>query len=533
MNEQTVSLLDFCGSDDISRFADAMAYLRAHPYTTLIVPPGTYTLTTASARAAYTAVMNGKYTDNPQNVMFKPNYPYSIGIDFRGQIGTRFQAYGAKFLIDGFMEPFSVTNCEDVELSGFSVDCIKKPFFRGWVTAVTALQDGNTEFTVKFDENWPITENTPLMLRHLLWNPNTASMIPARYLSVSYVDPYQVKVVVSSKEEIQAGFEFYLIVSFHSRPIILVEYSKNIRLTDITIHSQAGMGVTGNRCENVTITRLNVVPAGDYHVSTSSDATHFVSTTGLLRYEDCTFIGQGDDFTNVHTYFHTVIRKDGQNVYCIQEQTPDGTHTQSLDYPNVGDQLELVSYNTLQTQGVYTVRRVAPMPNQWMCQVELDKPLPEELDGYMLADITRLPRLEVIRCRAESHFARSILIKCRDALVENCTFRNVQGPAIVAAAESWWYEGVCPANVVIRGNYIENCACFWGHAAGIVIMADCPNASGQSIHNIVIENNVINAPNHPHGIFLQNVDNAILGRNKIETAGEHTKTVNCANIQYQ
>lgn len=532
MTEKTVSLTQFSGCDDRSRFADAMAYLRDNPYTTLIVPPGTYLLTTEKARAAYRAVMDGEYTENPQDVMFKPNYPYSIGIDFSGQTGTKFMAYGAHFQIDGFMEPFSLTNCENIELAGFSVDCVKKPFCRGWVTDVKSLQNGDTEFTVKLDSDRPITENTPLMRRHLLWNPITGTMVKAQYPSVTYIDPYHIKVIASTEEPIQTGYEFYMIISFHSRPIILVEYAKNIRLTDITIHSQAGMGVTGNRCENVTMTRLNVVPIGDYHVSTSSDATHFVSTTGLLRYEDCTFIGQGDDFTNVHTYFHTVIRKDGQCAYCIQEQTPDGTHTQSLDYPDVGDQMELVSHSTLQTLGVYTVQHVMPMPNQWMCRVVLDRPLPEDLDGLMLADITRLPRLEVVGCKAESHFARSILIKNRDALVENCSFRNVQGPAIVAAAESWWYEGVCPANVVIRGNYIENCACFWGHAAGIVIMADCTNASGQSIRNIVIENNVINAPSHPHGIFLRNVDNAILTGNKINTAGESIKTENCTNIQY-
>ena len=39
-------------------------------------------------------------------------------------------------------------------------------------------------------------------------------------------------------------------------------------------------------------------------------------------------------------------------------------------------------------------------------------------------------------------------------------------------------------------------------------------AAGQSIHNIVIENNVIKAANHPHGIFLRNVENAILRGNK-------------------
>lgn len=533
MNKQTVSLSLFQGQDDISRFAEAMAYLREHPNTTLIVPPGTYVLTTEKARAAYTAVMNGEYTENPQDVMFRPGYPYSIGINFAGQVGTTFSAYGATFLIDGFMEPFSLTNCENVKLAGFSVDCIKKPFCRGWVTDVTQLDNRDTEFVVKLDDDRPIIENTPLMRRHLLWNPKSGSMVKAQFPSVTYIDPCQIRVVAHTEESIQIGFEFYMIISFHSRPIILVEYAKNIRLTDITIHSQAGMGVTGNRCENVTLTRLNVVPAGDYHVSTSSDATHFVSTTGLLRYEDCTFIGQGDDFTNVHTYFHTVIRKDGQNTYCIQEQTPDGTHTQSLDYPDVGDQMELVSHSTLQTLGVYTVRHIMPMPNQWMCRVVLDRPLPENTDGLMLADITRLPRLEVIGCKAESHFARSVLIKNRDALVENCTFKNVQGPAIVAAAESWWYEGVCPANVVIRGNYIENCACFWGEAAGIVIKADCSNATGQSIHHIVIENNLIKAPQHPHGIFLRNVEDAILRGNIIETGEDPIIIENCANIKLQ
>lgn len=533
MNKETVSFAQFQGADDISRFAAAMAYLRAHPHTTLLVPPGDYLLTTKQARDAYQAVINGEYTDNPQDVMFRPEYPYSIGIDFSGQIGTRFLAHGAKFYIDGFMEPFSVKNCQDVELAGFSVDSIKKPFFRGRVTSVQQRSSCEHEAVVALDEEFPITEHTPLLRRHLLWNTEAEKMVPAQFPDVTYIDPLHLNVIIKTEEAVSVGYEFYLIVSFHSRPAILVEYAKDIHLTDITIHSQPGMGITGNRCENVTMTRLRVVPTGDYHVSTSSDATHFVSTTGLLRYEDCTFIGQGDDFTNVHTYYHAIIRKDGPCTYCIQEKTPDGTHTQSLDYPDIGDQMELVSRKTLETLGVYTVVGVLGMPNEWMCRVELDRSLPEVTDGLMLADITRLPRLEVVGCHAESHFARSILIKNRDALVENCTFKNVQGPAIVAAAESWWSEGVCPANVVIRGNRIENCACFWGHAAGIVVMADCVQATGQSIRNFVIEDNVIDAPAHPHGMFLRNVDGIVLKGNKINTKDEPVRIVDCTNIQYK
>ncbi|MGN1346456.1 MAG: right-handed parallel beta-helix repeat-containing protein, partial [Eubacteriales bacterium] len=337
-----------------------------------------------------------------------------------------------------------------------------------------------------------------------------------------------------SEDAFREGVLFYTVHTFHARPAILIENARNIRLIGTTIHSQPGMGIVGNRSEDVVLRDLSVVPSEGHHWSTNTDATHFTSMKGLLRFENCTFEGQGDDFTNIHSYYQAIVSRGEGNTYCIQEKTPDGTHAQTLDYPDIGDTLELTNRKTLQTIDHYTVCDCVPMPEKWMCEVTLDHPLPENTEDFVVSDITRLPHVEIVNCNASRHFARSILLKNRSALVENNTFREIMGPAIVAAAEAWWYEGVCPANIVIRGNHIVNCAETWGEAGGIVVKADADAAEGCSIYNITIENNVIECKNGKPGIFVRNTSGLTIRNNKIITTGKYTMHLeNCDYVKLE
>ena len=526
-------LSEFRTGDDMTAFSAAMAYLREHPGTTLIIEPGTYTLTGNLAKSAMESVMNGEWGRNPQRIMFNPKYKYDRGISFDGVKNCRVEGYGATFMVDGFMEPVSLVNCENIELCGITIDHIRKPYTRGVITSQSERDsDGNRTCEILLDQ--PITENSPFTLRYIFFNVHMGQPIPCGIVSYKVTDPTHVEAVLSSKEETLTGLEFYTVHTYHSRPAILIENAENITLTDVTIHSQPGMGIVGNRSENVTMRRLNVIPSVGHHYSTNTDATHFTSIKGTLRYENCVFDGQGDDFTNVHTYYHAVIGREDGNTYCLQEKTPDGTHAQTLDYPDVGDTMELVSHDTLEVLGQFTVVACEPVPEKWMTKVKLDRPLPENTDGLMLSDITRTPFVEIIGCTASRHFARSILLKTRKgALVEDNHFRDVQGPAIVAAAESWWYEGVCPANITIRRNRIENCARNWGEAAGIVVKADSDHPKGRTISNIIIEDNIIDCPNHPHGIFLRNIDGVKLARNRINVKGEPIMVEDCARVELE
>ena len=135
--EKPMKLSDFRADNDRDSFAKAMQYLREHPGSTLTVDPGVYFLSDEQSRAAQYAVMSGAWGKNPQKVMFHPDYRYTKGIDLHGIRGCRIEAYGVTLMVDGFMEPISVTDCEKVEICGLTIDHLRKPYSKGVVTHLT------------------------------------------------------------------------------------------------------------------------------------------------------------------------------------------------------------------------------------------------------------------------------------------------------------------------------------------------------------------------------------------------------------
>ncbi len=532
MTEKIVNLTDFTAKNDTLTFVCAMSYLREHPHTTLVVPPKTYRITGELAINAMHSVITGEWGRNPQRIMFNPNYRYDRCLSFDGHLGTRVIADGATLMVEGFMEPVSIVNCTDVELRGLTIDHLRKPYSRGRVTELEPVNtNGRRLCVIEFDKDCPICEKTPMTLRYFFYDPTIESNVYVDLYDYTFVDSRHIKATVGDSESLHNGVLFYTVHTYHSRPAVLIENAKNIKLTNVTINSQPGMGIVGNRSENVIIKGLSVIPSKGHHMSTNTDATHFTSMKGLLRFEDCRFDGNGDDFTNVHGYYQAIIEKENESTCVIREKTPDGTHAGTLDYPDVGDTLELTDRNTLQTAQSYTVLECTPMPNDWCCKVTLDKPLPKDTDGFVLSDVTRMPRVEIVRCTATRHFARSVLLKNRSALVEGCVFRDVMGPAIVAAAEAKWYEASCPANIVIRGNKIYNCASRGGEACGVVVKADADKAEGCSIYNVTIEDNYIECPNGKPGIYVRNTSGLILRHNTVVTSGDKAAVIeNCTSV---
>lgn len=537
MAESTVNLKAFCGVDDTESFALAMDYLKDHPGTTLVVDPGTYTLTSELARETQRAVMAGEYGANPQRTMFNPKFPYTRGICFAGQKDTKLIAYGVTLMVDGFMEPVSVRDCENVTVCGLTIDHKRKPFSRGTVTELENItEDGSQKSgVIEFDEDCPIEVNTPRWLRTKYYDVELERELFCSFEGSEYVDERHIKGTFHNAAMVHNGVEYYTVHTYHSRPAVLIENAKNITLEDVTVHNQPGMGVVGNRSENVTLRRLSVIPAPGYHFSTNTDGTHFTSMKGLLRFENCFFDAQGDDFVNVHNYYHAIVKREGDTVCYMQEKTPDGTHAQSLDYPDVGDTLELTSRLSMALIDTYKVLACEPMADEWMCRVTLDHALPEDTENLVLSDVTRLPRLEVVGCYANCHHARSILIKTRNVLIEGNTFKDVHGSAIHVAPEAWWYEGVSPADVVIRGNRIIRCAERWtgDTAAGIMVFADSKVPDNCCIKNITIEDNIIEVPYTAHGIYVRNVNGLRIARNKIISQDKPIFVSVCENVSIE
>lgn len=512
----------FKSTSVIASFAQAMEFLRKNPRTDLIIEPGEYVLSDEMSIAAQKNVMTGKYGSNPQKIMFNPDYKYTVGIAIRGLKNCSIIAENVKLIVDGFMEPISIKNCADVTVSGFEISHKRKPYSRGTVREVT-----DNRCLVEFDSDCPVFEKTPLLLRYFFCEADSDIKIMKNVSSVRFIDSLHVELTADDLSGICKNMLFYTVHTFHSRPAILIENSENITLDGAVIHNQPGMGIVGNRSENITIKNLKVIPESGHHLSTNTDATHFTSMKGKLCLENCIADGQGDDFTNIHSYYQVVTKKTGDRTYRIRENTPDGTHSQSIDYPDIGDVLELTEHKTLKTVGKYRVIEAEILSAENCCEVTLDRPLPDNTEGLVLSDVTRLPEVEITGCICKNHFARGILIKCRKSLIKNNEFYNIMGPAIEIAAEAWWYEGVTPSNAIIEDNRIENCGVYWGDASGVVVKNDCEDPSHITISNVRIEHNVIDSPKAAHGIYCRNTEGLVISDNMIYSSAQPVEIENC------
>ena len=85
--------------------------------------------------------------------------------------------------------------------------------------------------------------------------------------------------------------------------------------------------------------------------------------------------------------------------------------------------------------------------------------------------------------------------------------------------------------MTIRNNRILNCGWAWGEAAGIVVKADSEHPSGQSIRNILIEDNLIDSPRQEHAVFCRNAEGLTIRRNRMRVRGKPVVIEDCTEVE--
>lgn len=525
---KTINLADFKGTDDRTRFAAALEVLRENPGSTLIVPPGVYNITTELSRDNQARCMSGEWGWNPEPVMFTPEYKYDRGLDFAGHKGSSVIApEGATLMIDGFMEPISIRDCEGVTVSGFTVDYKRKPYTKAILTyggTEIINVDGEDKEFIVYNGYCPeaINKNMPRPRSCFYYNTARRFEIHQHVQDVRIIDDHHLQIIAGHTPggiSDEAEREYYIWHTFHSRPVILIERAKDTLVTDVTIHASNGMGVTAMHADNIVIERLRVVPSVGEHMSTNTDATHFASCRGLLRLDGCEFDGQGDDTLNVHTYYYTPERLDTRKVR-LRVDAPTGTHTQSVDRPEVGDRLELVNFGTLLPEKVYKTLSVTVDYEGRFCDVEVDSDLPESFEGYLICDPDAVPDVEFVNSHANNHWARSILIKSRRALIENCTVTDVFDVAVKVAAEAWWKEGINMEDVTIRKCRFVSNGHYNGKCGGISVTMDTDEPGSLPQGKVTITDNIIEAPYSEFAVEVRRTREAVILRNELSSKGE-------------
>ncbi|MFV0505342.1 MAG: hypothetical protein ACK5L5_01320 [Bacteroidales bacterium] len=516
--QESVSVIDFGATpndtlNDRNAIQEAVDFCREKEITNLTIPTGVYVIREEKAIQLMNDIMDGKMGKNPQDVIYTPYYPYTKGLDFAGVKGLNIDATGAVFMVEGWMEPLTLENCQNVTVKGLTIDYKTMPYSEGQVINKT---DDYFDVSLTDDSCNP---NKMLITRIMFWN-----LSKNRLMGSSIYFPSKSEVIANGVLRIWASYPQDLIGNvalinhtFHFRPAILINEAEKTTLDQVTIHAQPGMGIVGHRSTDILMKGLRIVPRPGYYQSTNTDATHFTSCKGTIRFEGCMFEGQGDDATNVHGYYQIITRKIGNLSYAIQMEKAWGTHAMVLDFPDPEDTLELVSKNTLEVVDKFVVTRSDTFQNKWETVISLDRALPDDIDNYYLIDVTRLPRLEFVNSYVGSHLARAVLVKTRNVLIENCTMRESTGTAIHIGAEGDWREGAGSRNVIIRNNRIIRCGRGDGtndNASAIAINVKAPNISVAGIHeNVLIENNLIEGEGTECGISIKGTTNATVRNN--------------------
>jgi hypothetical protein len=141
------------GINDADALRAAVNACRASGAGTLVFPPGQYLLADAKAKALQDEAMSGKYGFGLQARIFNPQYAYVIGLDFKGIKNLTLSAANAELLCDGWMEPVSLVETENIAINGLAIDYKRPPNSVGRIISVA-----NGNVGIRFIDRCPVPD---------------------------------------------------------------------------------------------------------------------------------------------------------------------------------------------------------------------------------------------------------------------------------------------------------------------------------------------------------------------------------------
>ncbi len=513
------------GEDDSEAFTLALNKCRENRGSTLIIPAGSYNYKNAKAMEFEYKGINGQYGEDVQGHFFKPGGEYVIALDLDNFKDVTIQADGVTLVQEGWYEAVSITNAKNVKIKGLKLTHKRPPFTMGEI-----IESNPAYFDINID-----TVKYPYLTDAITGRVHFYDVERQRVYTGSGKERKELledkeTIRIHSKSNPKVGDICVLRHSAHNRAGILIKESADIVLEDVTIHSQPGMGVVGHRSENIQMRNLQIIPAAGTVASTNTDATHFTSCKGEILFDACKFGGQGDDCTNVHNYYWSVYKESGNDVRVTVEKAD--LHALSLDYPDVGDTLALISKDKLSPVEYYIARKVQTSVEDWKVVVTLDKPIEYDVDGYYMSNLTRRPSVSVINSTVRSHLARAFLIKTKNVHIAGNVIQSSSGSAIQLGAEASWREGTPVENVVIENNWFIGCGYGRGRQKGTAITAEVNGIrtkADQLNRNIIIRNNVIQAVGDV-AIYISDADGVEIKNNDISGSNKAIQVKNSANV---
>ena len=525
------------GKNDAAALRKAAAYCRKHPNTTLVFPAGVYQLDDPTAidierRAISGALGRGLEV---QWQLFQPQKPYVKGLDFTGSRGLRIEAEGATLSVGGWMQVLSFIRCQDVSLSGLTITNRRPAATEGRITAST-----DSTFDITFDPQLYSYIDSIVQGRYYFYSRERKHFYYGHVGEGQLLSPGHIRFQSRS----HTAVDDVLIIRYcgHYRPCIMVLESQDVSLSNVSLRSFSGMGVVGHMSHNILIDGLQVLPEPGRYSSTSTDATHFTSCSGDLTIRNSHFAGNGDDCTNIHNYYWTMLgiqdpRSKIQDPMVnrqweIRVEDAD-LHAQALDVPSAGDTLRIVSRRDMSTLAEAVVTAADSSWTDWRVVVSLDRPLAGlKAEDCLMYNHSRFPRVRIENNRVDYNNGRAFLLKARDVSVTGNDISRCTLSAIKLGAELSWREAGPVEHVLIQGNRIQHTGTADGYrASSVMLTTEAPQTPPRVNRGITIRDNRFQS-DRPVSILLHDAEGVSITGNHF-IGGSGIQQQNCDGITIQ
>lgn len=530
----TVSVKDFGaipddGINDADALRKAAEYCRTHAGTTLVFPAGVYDFSDPEAARIEREAIDGTYGYGlqVQRYLFIPTKPYVTGLDFTGAKDLTIEAYGAKLMVEGWMELLAFIRCKNVTVKGLQIDYKRHNNIEAVITNIT----GDT-IEAEFDAEYYKYSDKVVQGRTEFYDPDAGQFFDCDGGISSTPAPGKILYKYTNN---RAKVGDMLIVKHggHYRPCYMLRESENITLKDIIIYSFPGMGVVGHETTDILLDHIQIIPYPGRITSTTTDATHFTSCRGTITIQNCMFRGCLDDCTNIHNYYWFPYAQEDDHKVEIRVEKAD-LHAQSLDYPHKGDTLNLINRRNLEHYDKYVVQAVDTSWTDWKVVVTLDKPITkEQCDSCFLYNDT-FTYANIVNNTVVSKCGRAFYVKVPRAYVGYNKILKTSMNALKLGGELWWHEAGPMRDIVVEHNYIAECNYLykflqnpdWDGSA-IYVTSDVEEHGPYVNSGLTVRNNVF-AGNYGKTVVLNDCENCSFYDNVCPDFG--VTEIYCRNI---
>lgn len=506
-----------------------------HKNSRVIIEKGTYHFYPEKAYEQYCFITN--HDNSLRRITFPINNFDGLTID----------AKEAKFIFHGVMMPFNIENSKNIDISGLTIDWHLPLHGEGIIEANDTINNtfdirlaDNMTYTIRNEQLIFIKEGFEHDLAHaILYDPkrkavayNTNKYTPLQMTKtieirnkdkfdfVNYIDfripeyevqnqeysikaeeiaPGLVRIYGNKKPLPPVGMVLVCKGQFGKDRIANAFYineSSNVKLHNLTINYAGGMGIIGERSQDIVLEGLNILanPDNKLMVSTTADAAHFSSCKGKIVVNNCNFRHQLDDAINVHGAFVIVEdilapNKIGVRIGHFQQA--------GFKFAEEGENVGFINpENSTEVEFKTTVKSFYKLNKDYYI-IAFNEEITDKLSkGYVVENLDWYPEVSITNSQFADNRARGLLLKSpKKTIVKNNYFSNMMQALIISGdLNTWWYESGGAQDMLIEGNTFGDCNYDGGKRPVISISGNQDN-KGRMLGKIIINNNTFNSFN--------------------------------------